>query len=40
MRKDLKNVEFWVKHSNTYNRWREFGILGSKTKNQFRKSLF
>jgi hypothetical protein len=33
MREDLKNVEFWVKHSNTYNQWRELGILGSKTKN-------
>jgi hypothetical protein len=40
MKEDLKNVESWVKHSKTYNRWRELGILGSKTKDQLRELLF
>jgi hypothetical protein len=34
MKEDLRNVEFWVKHFDTYNRWKELGILGSKTKDQ------
>ncbi len=34
VKKDLRNVELWVKHSNTYIQWRELGILGSKTKDE------
>jgi hypothetical protein len=34
MREDLKNVELWVKRYDTYNQWKELGILGSKTKDQ------
>jgi hypothetical protein len=37
MREDLGNVDLWVKHFDTYNRWRKLSILGNKTKNQLRK---
>jgi len=34
VKEDLRNVELWVKHSNTYNQWKEFSIFASKTKDQ------
>jgi len=30
VREDLRNVELWDKHTQSW--WRELGILGSKTK--------
>jgi hypothetical protein len=39
VKEDLRNVELWVKHYDIYNRWRELGILGSKTKDELRESL-
>jgi hypothetical protein len=39
MKEDLRNVELWVKHFDTYNRWRELGILGSKTKDELQELL-
>jgi len=39
MKEDLKNVEFLVKHFDTYNQCRELSILSSKTRDQFWKVL-
>ncbi len=39
MREDFRNVEFQVKHCDTYSQWRELGILGNKTKDQLQEFL-
>jgi hypothetical protein len=39
VREDVRNVEFLVKHFNTYSQCRKLGILGGKTKDQLRESL-
>jgi hypothetical protein len=39
VKEDLRNVELWVKHFDTYNQWKELGILGSKTKDELQELL-